>query len=417
MIGLFLFGSRDKYPSSQNNFINNYYYSFTPKGVRDYSFAVRQLFSAHFEKYIGIPKEVEVLNEMLIKGNVETFDFYEHLSRMGTAGRYPSFLKTVEMNLLMQNIVAPASTWTSSDNSVKLRRLSSSTQAFQMKLYSGTSFEVNKREFDSAVLNGRLTTDAYHSWTFGFKERRRFRYNDFNIVWNMGLDNKVKSAFKELENMFKKVPVEDTLRIEFLGRTTRGIDANYKISTKKDDFPTPQSPYGVFISPSILFNTEFDRHEIVFDPNNDAQRSEAIISMLVLMIMEPNVFINIKVGVGSKTLTPGDNFLNLDIYDLYDNGILQEGEVRNRVDGAFVWRQTGAGAVLTEDAFLTFKADFEKIFQYRDIMHFAGFNNHERDNRDGTTMYDYIKAKLIGHFRTSGKLNDGSRLFDPRELN
>ena len=133
------------------------------------------------------------------------------------------------------------------------------------------------------------------------------------------------------------------------------------------------------------------------------------------MIMEPNVFVNVKVE-SSKTLNVGDNFLNLDIFDLYDNDILHDGTVfsSRRIEGSFVWTQTGAGAVLTQEAFEAFENDFKKIFQYRDIMNFNGFNNHEQDS-NANTMFDYVKDKIFGHFISLGIFIVGrSKLTDLR---
>jgi hypothetical protein len=47
-------------------------------------------------------------------------------------------------------------------------------------------------------------------------------------------------------------------------------------------------------------------------------------------------------------------------------------------------------------------------------MHFTGFNNHERDTRYAT-MFDYIKAKIFGHFYILGIFDDDTKFTDLRE--
>ncbi len=314
----------------------------------------------------------------------------------------------------MEQTVFPG--YSTIDLSTNLNKLKFAEKDFELRLYSETRLRINSKVLNPAIGSGRLGTSAFYSWSFTqavIAGGNSIHYNDFDIVWSSGLDKAFMTAYNKLSDMFKMVPKGDTLKAEFFGRTTSGIDARYKISLDKSP---DYHPFYTFISKDILFDTEFAKSEIIFRPEDDPELSEAIVSMLLLMIMEPNVFVNIKVATGSETLTPGANFLNLDIYGFYDNDVLQEGRIADshRIDGSSVWLETGAGDIFTREAFDSFRYDFKGILRYQDIMHFTGFDNHKGDSRYAT-MFDYVKAKIFGHFFTLGTFTDKSKLFDLRK--
>ena len=301
-----------------------------------------------------------------------------------------------------------------SDHSTKLRKATFENKAFEMQLYRGTKFEVSREDLDSAIDNSLITSNTFYAWLFNYntiKDGKSNYYLDFDLVLSSGLDIKISNMYNKLNDIFTLVPNGNTLKAQFLGRTTVGIDSRYTISAEKSTFTGGHFP-DTFIRG--LFDTKFFDHEIAFNPNDDTERSHAIISMLLLMLMEPNVFVNIKVDEGTN-LNPGDNFLNLDIYELYDNSIFQEGSVPNawRIGGDSVWSQTEAGATLTQDNFNELKNAFDAIIQYRDIKYFNGFHNHEQDKKYAT-MFDYVKAKIHNRFLSLGILSPTYGLYDLR---
>ena len=175
----------------------------------------------------------------------------------------------------------------------------------------------------------------------------------------------------------------EIVKVEFYARTENGIDIKVKISGK---------PGG--ISTGFMVN-EFD-----IDLNNP---SEAIISMLSWMMLEPNIFSVIKWGA--------DNFLYLDIYNLFDQSHIDSGDITNRIQGTFVW---GNKPGFTVTKFEELQSEFNAIFQYGDILHFTGFHNHEIDN-GFDNIIDYIMDKINSYFVLNGKLpSRGSELFDLR---
>ena len=409
--GIFMFGTKLGIMPLKNDFVANYYQLFNPKNPGDYLFAINQIINKHFSQFLGSPKEVKKLNTMLLDGVTEIYDFYENMLFDNNFVYSSTILKTVDRVQLMRRIQNPGSR--DVDYSLFLRLLGFTKQSFEIKTWSGIPIAPNSNDLRSAIDSSLITSNAMYRWSFGvnqISEGVSQFYNDFDIVWSSGFSEKFMTAYDKLKEIFTKAPVGDTLKIDFLGRTTNGIDKNYKISTEQKDFPA-----GDYLYIKTLFDTEFSGHEIIFKPSDSRQLTEAVVSMLLLMTMEPNVFVNVKVE-SSNTLNVGDNFLNLDIFDLYDNDILHDGTVfsSRRIEGSFVWTQTGAGAVLTQEAFEAFENDFKKIFQYRDIMNFNGFNNHEQDS-NANTMFDYVKDKIFGHFISLGIFIVGrSKLTDLR---
>ncbi|KKM04244.1 hypothetical protein LCGC14_1766160, partial [marine sediment metagenome] len=80
------------------------------------------------------------------------------------------------------------------------------------------------------------------------------------------------------------------------------------------------------LKPPSNIDTEFKLHEIEIDLNNPAG---AIISLLTWMILEPNIFSVIKWGP--------NNFLNLDIYNLFDQAYMDSMNVVNPIGGQSIW--------------------------------------------------------------------------------
>ena len=137
--------------------------------------------------------------------------------------------------------------------------------------------------------------------------------------------------------------------------------------------------------------------------------------MLLWMILEPNIFINVKFDTTTSAFNSGDTFLNLDIYNLYDNGHTQSGSIPqvHKIGGSFIWSETGPGAIFTQSKFEEFENAFAEILDYRDIKYFLGFHNHEASDKYNN-MIDYIKDKIFLYFKLQGVLGLNADITDMR---
>ncbi|KKM69032.1 hypothetical protein LCGC14_1454910, partial [marine sediment metagenome] len=404
--GVFMFGSKIGLVPLENGFIDNYYYRFLPSGVKQFGDATNAFLNKHFLKYLGEPGSIKVLNEKLILGRTESFELIRSLSIKSSL----KSVETVQMNFLWKDFILPLSE--DSDHSSKLRGLTYKNKGFVMHLKYGSEFGVSTIDLNSAIDNSMITSNTYHSWLFNANligSGASNYYLDFDLVLKQGLDEKITSTFKKLEEIFALVPGGNTFKAKIYGRTTQGIDSRYTISSKPGDFTGSHFPNHFIRN---LFDSDFDNDFIEIDPNDGL--SESLISLIILMVMEPNMFINIKVESGT-TLTPGDNFLNMDIYGIYDDSIFQEGSVANiyRIGGASVWSEIGAEAVFTQEKFKELKVVYDAIIQYNDIKYFNGFHNHKHTTKFAT-MFDYVKFKIFYHFKALEKLSSGSSLYDLR---
>ncbi|KKM89650.1 hypothetical protein LCGC14_1246570, partial [marine sediment metagenome] len=404
--GIFIFGSKIVLVPLENGFIDNYYSKFLPSGEDQFGDATNAFLNKHFLKYLGESGTIKVLNEKLILGRTESFELIRSLSIKSPL----KSVETAQMNFLWKDFILPLSE--SSDHSSKLRGLSYKNKGFVMHLKYGPEFGVSTINLNSAIDNSMITSNTYYSWLFNenlIGDGASNYYLDFDLVFKQGLDEKITSTFKKLKEIFALIPDGNTFKAKIYGRTTQGIDSRYTISSKPGDFTGSHFPNHFIRN---LFGSDFDNDVIEIDLRDGL--SESLISLITLMVIEPNAFINIKVESGT-TLTPGDNLLNMDIYGIYDDSILSEGSVarKHRIGGASVWSETGVGAVFTQEKFNELKVAYDAIIQYKDIKYFNGFHNHQRDN-GFSTMFDYVKAKIYFHFKMLGGYIDASKLTDLR---
>ncbi|MBY8984073.1 MAG: hypothetical protein KGD65_03310 [Candidatus Lokiarchaeota archaeon] len=148
----------------------------------------------------------------------------------------------------------------------------------------------------------------------------------------------------------------------------------------------------------VISNFKVDEFDI--DLENP---SEAIVSMLLWMMLEPNIFSVVKWGP--------DNLLYLDIYSMFDQSHIDSSNVANHIEGSFIW---GNIPGFTVADFNTFKQRFDKLFKYGDIMHFLSFHNHELDN-NFTNIIDYIMDKVLKYSKLRIKdLDRKSKIIDLR---
>lgn len=261
------------------------------------------------------------------------------------------------------------------------------------------SFEVDYDILIDAFTRGKLTVDALYTFLMSFETVKNREgtyfgtyYNDFNLAWKSrrdgkGFDERFETARKTISDMIKKIPKSENghIKVEFYARKQADIDDGALITST----PAPAS-----------ISTKFTIHEFNIDLNNP---SEAIISMLMWMMLEPNIFSVIKWG--SK------NFLYLDIYNLFDQSHVDERpSIYDPVDGTFVW---GNEPGFTLADFEDFRTSYESQFEYGDIMHFISFHNHELDDRFDNII-DYIKDKIFEYFRSKGILDKNSEIKELR---
>lgn len=192
--------------------------------------------------------------------------------------------------------------------------------------------------------------------------------------------------------MVSMVPEGESLKIEMYANRRKGLDKNYPIEAK---------PVGDQIWLPEGIDTEFKLSEIELNRNNP---SKALISLLMWMMLEPNIFSVITWG--------SNNFLYLDIYNLFDQSYIEEGTVDpdDRIEGSLVW---GNIPGFTESKLKEFKERFGEAIKPRDIMYFLGFHNHQTDSRYNNII-DYIKDKILNYFKDRGILDQDTDLIELR---
>ncbi|KKN36693.1 hypothetical protein LCGC14_0771070, partial [marine sediment metagenome] len=379
-----------------NTLINNYFIRFEPKGFSDYIYASHRLLDAMFSDYMGLSKEIREVNKKGLKGRKEAFSLlYEAFKpAFGKITQKHSGQESFWVNELIKDVMNPFNKV--HDVVHLLFNLDKSGTSTSIKLVNSMDrlstfdFEIDYNTLRESFFNRKLTENFLTTWTYSYNsmhDRATSSYfNDFDIVWDLHqLGFKLSEAYRVISDALGMIPKtsSEIVKVEFYARTENGIDRKVKISGK---------PGG--ISTGFMVN-EFD-----IDLNNP---SEAIISMLSWMMLEPNIFSVIKWGA--------DNFLYLDIYNLFDQSHIDSGDITNRIQGTFVW---GNKPGFTVTKFEELQSEFNAIFQYGDILHFTGFHNHEIDN-GFDNIIDYIMDKINSYFVLNGKLpSRGSELFDLR---
>ncbi|KKN42980.1 hypothetical protein LCGC14_0707860, partial [marine sediment metagenome] len=406
------------YPSG-NYFADNYFSRFEPETTRDYRDALDQMITKSFSGYASSD-----LIEKEVRGRIEIVNFlleqfegaYRSLTPMHSGQKI--FL----VNQLIKNIILPETI--ARDFTVKLLQLqmgvSKSTSIKLGTTIGGASggapsiqFEVNDDLVIERILGenfkNSLTIDALytmiHSYSqvgkrnvFGVSDYQNY-FLDFDLPWNDNIrevDGKqmvFKDRFIEAHNILleaiQKIPATTgTLKVELYGRSEGGINKNDEISAK---------PSGIY--------TQFGADGFEIDLANP---SEGIISLLLWMMLEPNMFSVIKWN--------GNNFLYLDIYGIYGQDHINTGTIdsSNQIEGSLIWGTSVPG--FTDSDFNQIKEKYNALFELGDILHFLGFHNHERDGRfNGKTIIDYIKD-IVERYATLrlDNFNDESELVDLR---
>ncbi len=223
---------------------------------------------------------------------------------------------------------------------------------------------------------------------FGLNIYRNY-FLDFDLPWNDntrevdGKQTVFKDRFIEAHNILleaiQKIPATTgVLKVELYGRSEGGIDKNNIVSVK---------PIGI--------HTQFGTDGFEIDLANP---SEGIVSLLLWMMLEPNIFSIIKWS--------GNNFLYLDIYGIYGQDHINTGTIApgDQIEGSLIWGTSVPG--FTESDFNQFAERYNALFDLGDILHFLGFHNHERDSRF-TNIIDYIKEKVRAYAELRLETFDG----------
>jgi hypothetical protein len=405
---LFVFGFNRKQMVTPTNsyFIENYFRTFNPEFRYDYQEAISLFLSKSYSQYMGELKKVYELNKMNLEGRQEIFNFLNSLllSSLESVDLKHSGQETWLVNQLMKYTISP--TAEANDLTRKLLFLQTKHKSTSIRLGTGlvghtaptVAFEVSLDTLENAFESNKLTVDTLYTWLFSYESiQNRITstanyYNDFNIVWNSDRDGKefnerFYDAYKALFDMIDMVPKTADLKVELYARTENGIDRNLDITTK---------PEGI--------QTDFKVHEIRIDPSNP---SEAIISLLFWVMMEPNIFSVIKWN--------GNNLAYLDIYNMFGQDHVDSGAVApgNRIQGSFVWTEPEGTGTFTPSKYQEFMDEFKEAFEYGDIMHFLGFHNHELDS-DSDNIIDYTMDKVHQYFVKLGVIDKDSEIIELR---
>ncbi len=384
-------------------FTDNYYDDFDPALVSDYSFATQEFLKRYFTEYNSVSKT----RQKHFDGRLEIFDLmfpkaresFEKERERIDPSIYHSGSERIFINQLMKNIDFPDQTAHDFVTKLKMLGTANSNERFVLgrsteEAWGGTwvAFEMTRNnDLIPAISNSKLTLDTFKTWresNYAILNREESDYFlDFDIALNSGLDQDLIDAYRKIKEMFDMVPESDSLKIELYARGKNGIDRFNTINRKLNS-------ENILVRPDYI-DTDFRFHEIEVNRENPAK---AIISLLLWMMLEPNIFSVVKWG--------NRNFIYSDIFDLYDQSHIQSGSIdsANRIEGSFVWID-GAGGTFTPEAYKQFADAFSRIFMPRDIRYFLGFHNHETDNRFNNII-DYIKYKVKVLFKNRGVLHD-----------
>jgi len=374
------------------------------------NFATEGFLKRYYSEFVSISEKTK----RHIDGRLEIFDLMnsklreslKNEQRRVDPNTYHIGYEIILTSQLMKNIDAPDTQ--KNDFVSRLRNIGTTKTGDRFIL--GAAFEgagrspwigfemTRNTDLIPAIDNSRLTIDSFLTWRESYvaiQDRERDYFLDFDTVLNSGLDQDLLDAYKKIKEMFDMVPKSASVKIELYARGKDGIDRFNTINRKI-------GAEGNLVRPDYI-DTDFRLHEIEVDLENPA---EAIISLLLWMILEPNIFSVVKWG--------NNNFMYLDIFDLYDQSHIESGSIAStkRIEGSFVWTQ-GAGGTFTPETYNQFADAFSRIFLDRDIRYFLGFHNHETDSRFDN-MIDYIKNKVHLLFRDRLGLNDLSELIDLR---
>lgn len=376
-------------------FLDNYFIEFSPQNTYDYQYAGFHFLRRSYSQYTGNPKEVPKLNKMNIEGRAEIFDFLlNKLELILEKSELSDSYKTILINKLMKYVIDPTQRmdFATALKQIYFRRNTDLDDIQPLPITLDTAndiiIDVVYQELLAAFQDSSLTINTLYTWlytgrTIAKRDTSEY-YNDFDLVWSSGLGEKFMVTFKVLQDMFNMVPMGEELKIQFYARTRDGIDGLSRITGK---------PEGIY--------TNFEVHEIDVDLNRP---SEAIMTMLLWMMLEPNIFSVVK--------WRGDNFIYLDIHNLFNQDYVMAESTENAISGSFVWTEPDGGT-FTLSQYQSFMDRFKEIFEYGDIRHFLGFHNHELDSRFDNII-DYIRAKIFEHFEALRILRSDDELFDLR---
>ncbi|KKM75984.1 hypothetical protein LCGC14_1384700, partial [marine sediment metagenome] len=207
--------------------------------------------------------------------------------------------------------------------------------------------------------------------TFGISDNS-FGSLDFRQFWAMegeDIGNKLITAFNILKDMFKQ---------ENLGNLH---DKEFKIRFIRE------GGGGVNSKP---YSTDF-----LFHPNNPTQLHNAIANMLTYLLIYPDSFVDVKIGITSQ------HFIFADLFSLHTIEYVKATTYTStNVGGILMWDQVIEG--LTRDKYDTYMSEFAGIFDHTDQHHFLAF-----DSSFGDTL-----RILENLFKT--KIDRGIQLRDPR---
>ena len=377
---IFLFGvkrgNRRITPSS-DFFIDNYYRRHVLLSSTDYRRAIDLFYYRSFSEFIGEQSTVQKLNEMNLKGRLEIFNFLA--KKLFFALEKKTDLlhdshKELFFNLLTKKIFSLKTTdignwlrnifFTRSNDIITLS-INYGKEGSQF-LMEQVSLEVTYEELNEIITPEQLFTMCFYTGKTSLKGY----YLDFDLAWR-DLAEKVGKAYTLLKDMLSKAPIapKETLNVKFYQRSATGIK------------PITEKTYS-------LLSTKFSQSgfDIKIDPENQEDLETKVLSMIFWMIMEPNIIPVVK-------LPNGDNFIIMDIYELYNGDLL-------------------SGTFSPPSDYEQRQKQFFGIFTRSDLMSFINFHNHEQSD-EHSDMISYVMEKFKGLYVLLGG-NTRSDLIDLR---
>lgn len=393
---MFLFGSKRgnrRITTHSSYFLDWYYKRHILSSVGDYKRATDLFIQRSFSEYLesvrpltsyplGFFKDVPKLNEMSLKGRLEIYDFLVKKLvpiHMGPLSFLPQSGKDIFLNKLMERVMYPQSKsddivttlrnilFTGSDGNIRLDgqvSLGGKTTKFTIVL------EVTYEELMENITPDQLFTMNFYYGGANFNYRY---YLDFDLIWR-DLASKVESAYNLINDKLEKAPIaeDEKLKVDFYQKTIEGL----KLVTEKR-----------FSS----LSTKFSKSEFSIDPNNQGDLETKVLSMVLWIVMEPNI-------VPVVRLPNKDTYLVLDLFR-----ILDEDEFSSVLTGSYS----------PPSGLKQFQEQYLEIFSYSDVKNFLNFHNHKLSDTH-TDMISYVMDKFIRFYAKFLGGNLQSKLSDLR---
>ncbi|MHA1148944.1 MAG: hypothetical protein ACTSR8_11960 [Promethearchaeota archaeon] len=369
---------------SKSYFLNEYFGgTFAPEQHSDYV-AAWDIIWAEFSGANIVPKGSRIINDLNLKGRADIHSFLLKKFQLSVTDDFASgsYADLLQANL-MHFIVSP----TSDNDLVKILRnvlFTGESSVITLKKGGGPelSITISYNDLVRSITPEMVFTMMF---TYQFNTRDTLRstnyrdgsgyFMDFNLLWN-NLESKMQIALDRLTSIFHKAPAGSKMTAYFYVKQNLGISSKKLITSYK--------------------SRGFVVNRFEFDPHDEFELKNALLTVMYWSMMNPDFFINFKMNDGVKDY----NYLFYDILAVHDQSyILVPSSPNLALKGEFWWETSGR-----INEYYQFISSYSGLVMQSVIMDFKSFHNYELCS--ATNMEEYI---LNFYFRS---FSDNTRILD-----